>query len=421
MKNMSVKAACWVAIGNFLPQLLQAQSTADSIHSLQSVLDQLYEDMLPLCSRLIGVGRGIAGFAATWYIAARVWRHIANAEPVDFYPLFRPFVIGFAVMVFPSVIAMINGVMKPTVTATAAMITDSDKAIAVLLKQKEDAIKKTAAWQMYVGDNGSGDRDKWYKYTHPDDKTGDNEGWIESVGNDIKFSMSKASYNFRNSIKEWMSEILKVLYEAAALCINTMRTFNLLVLAILGPLVFGLSVFDGFQHTLTVWLARYINVFLWLPVANIFGSIIAKIQENMLKLDISQVQSAGDTFFSSTDTAYLVFMLIGIVGYFTVPSIANYIVHAGGGNSLVYKISSLFAGGSSSVIHAGASAGSMSANAFGGASARMGEGMANVGQSAGYFQEGYSGSNEGSGMAAEAGRQAGKTGAYLYDKLKGNS
>src|ERR1700712_425154 len=93
-------------------------------------------------------------------------------------------------------------------------------------------------------------------------------------------------------------EVLQVVYEAAALCINTIRTFYLIVLAILGPLVFGLSVFDGFQHTLTTWLAKYINVFLWLPVANIFGSIIGKVQENMLKIDMSQLQASGTTFFT---------------------------------------------------------------------------------------------------------------------------
>ena len=38
--------------------------------------------------------------------------------------------IGFAIIIFPSVIAMINGVMQPTVTATSAMVTDADKAIA---------------------------------------------------------------------------------------------------------------------------------------------------------------------------------------------------------------------------------------------------------------------------------------------------
>src|SRR5678815_3934711 len=121
--------------------------------------------MLPLCSSLIGVGRGIAGFAATWYIASRVWGHISRAEPVDFYPLFRPFVIGFSVLIFPSVIGLLNGVLQPAVSATTQMVTNSDQAIAVLLKQKEDATKKTTIWQMYVGETGSGDRDKWYAYT----------------------------------------------------------------------------------------------------------------------------------------------------------------------------------------------------------------------------------------------------------------
>lgn len=339
----------------FIPGFLKAQTLSNKISALHTVLDQLYKDMMPLCSQLIGVGRGIAGFAATWYIASRIWRHIANAEPVDFYPLFRPFVLGFAVIIFPSVIAMINGVMQPTVTGTAGMVKDSDKAIAILLQKKEDAIKQTDAWKMYVGATGSGDRDLWYKYTHPDDPTGAKQGILGSIGNDIKFAMAKASYNFRNTIKEWMSEVLQVIYQAAALCINTIRTFYMIVLAILGPLVFGIAVFDGFQHTLTVWIARYINIFLWLPVANIFGGILGKIQENMLKLDLQQIASNGDTFFSATDSAYLIFMIIGIIGYFTVPGIANYIVHAGGGNALLYKVSNMMSTSTRSIVAGGSS------------------------------------------------------------------
>jgi conjugative transposon TraJ protein len=334
--------------GILLPKNLLAQGVGGEIQSLQSVLDGLYDEMLPLCSQLIDVGRGIAGFAAMWYIASRIWRHIANAEPVDFYPLLRPFVIGFAILIFPSVLALMNSIMKPTVTGTASMVYGSNSSIAQLLKKKEEAIQKTPYWQMYVGVDGNGDKEKWYRYSHPD---GTEEGFFDGIGNDIKFAMAKASYNFRNSIKQWMSEILHILYEAAGLCINTIRTFYLIVLAILGPLVFGLSVFDGLQHTLSIWIARYINVFLWLPVANIFGSIIGKIQENMLKVDIAQVQKYGDTFFSSTDTAYLIFMVIGIVGYFTVPSIANYIVHAGGGNVLLFKASNLFTGGAQSAVN----------------------------------------------------------------------
>lgn len=398
------KAAWLAAVGLILPFISHAQGIADEMKGLHGVLEQLYDEMMPLCSQLIGVGQGLAGFAAMWYIASRVWGHLSRAEPIDFYPLFRPFVIGFCVLFFPTVVlGVINGVMKPTVTATAAMVEGSDKAIAVLLQKKEEAIKKTDVWQMYVGESGSGDRDKWYKYTHDNEDPSD-EGFFESIGNDIKFAMSKASYNFRNSVKEWMSEVLRVLFEAASLCIDTLRTFQLIVLAILGPLVFGIAVFDGFQHTLTVWIARYINIFLWLPVANIFGSIIGKIQEKMLELDISQVQDYGDTFFSRTDMAYLVFMIIGIIGYFTVPSVANYIVHAGGGGALGHKVTSLFGSSSRTVINTASAGAGMAVDAMGSAANRMSQSMASSGSSNPYFGDSSSGNS-----------------GYMNDKLKGNS
>lgn len=398
------KAAMFAAMGLLLPLMSQAQSgggIAGEIGGLQKVLEQLYNQMLPMCSQLIGVGRGIAGFAATWYIASRIWRHLANAEPIDFYPLFRPFVLGFCIVIFPSVIGMINGVMQPTVTGTAAMVSNSDKAVADLLRQKEAAMKNTETWKMYVGDNNEGDKDRWYKYTH-DGADPDDQGMFESIGNDIRFAMDKAAYNFSNSVKRWMSEVLQVLFQAAALCINTLRTFQLIVLAILGPLVFGIAVFDGFQHTLTAWIARYMNVFLWLPVANIFGAIIGQIQEQMLQLDLSQIQQSGDTYFSPADVGYLIFMLIGIVGYFTVPSVANSIVHAGGMGSMLQKVTSITS------ISAGSAAG------------RAGDTAGAIGNMGGYVNQGMQGA-DGSGLSGMIGKTVGKTGAYMQDKLSGNS
>jgi len=384
-----------------LPHMVFAGRIAESLTGMQPVLDNVYSQMLPLCASLIGAARGIAGFAALWYIASRVWKQIAQAEPIDFYPLLRPFTLGMAILLFPSVIALMNGVMQPVVGATAAMVTDSNNAIAELLKQKEDAVKQTSAYQMYVGADGEGDQDRWYKYTHPDDPDHSNEGVFEGIGNDVKFWMDKQSYNFRNSIKQWLSEVLEVVYAASSLCINTIRTFFLIVLAIIGPLVFGFSVFDGFQHSLHQWLARYINIFLWLPVANIFGSIIGKVQENMLKLDIAQIQSAGDTFFSSTDTAYLIFLLIGIVGYFSVPTVANYVVHAHGQNNLLTKVNSILAGSSSVALST-----MVQGAEFGAAmGSRAHNGYVNLVNAPSDFREGYS----------VAGNR------HQKDKLSGNS
>lgn len=342
MKTKKIRIQILVVLALFLfPLCGMARDLSEEVKGLQSVLDKVYDEMIPLCKDLMSVAMGIAGFGALWYIASRVWGNIARAESVDFYPLLRPFALGLAIMFFPAVLGVMNGVLKPTVLGTNAMVKDSDKAIKALLLQKEMELKKTDKWKALVGEDGSGDRKEWYKYTHPDDKTGSKESWYEAIGNNIMFWADKQDYKMRQGFKKFLSEVLQLGYYAASLCINTIRTFFLIVLAILGPLVFGFAVFDGLQHTLSVWIARYINTYLWLPIANIFGAILGKIQQNMIKLDISEAQQTGDTFFSSEDTAYLIFMIIGIFGYFHVPNVANAIIHAGGNNSLLTKINSM--------------------------------------------------------------------------------
>ncbi len=391
-----------VVIGVLCPFLAQAQGYAGDIKGLQAVLDQLYGEMIGLSSSLIGVSRGLAGFGALFYIAYRVWRHIAAAEPVDFYPLLRPFVLGFCIIFFPSVLAMINGVLKPVVSGTAGLAQGSQLAIEKLLEQKQKVLEQSSFWQMYVGPGGEGDRDAWYRYTHPGEDPED-EGTFEAFGNDVKFAMARTYYNFSNSVKQWMAQVLEILFQAAALCINTLRTFQLIVLAILGPLVFGLAVFDGFQRTLSAWLARYINVFLWLPVANIFGAIIGRVQQKMIEIDISQIRQTGHTFFSSQDAAYLVFLIIGIVGYFTVPSVAGFIIQAGGGGALGQKMTSLFSG---------------TAGAFG---ARSALAAGAVLSAPGDVADGYSGRQTGAGLSGAAGRVAGYGAAYMGSKIAGGT
>ncbi|MBX3253319.1 MAG: conjugative transposon protein TraJ [Chitinophagaceae bacterium] len=376
-----------------LPNKGLAQGFPSEIRGLHQVLNNLYTEMLPMCSSLIAVGRGIAGFAALFYIGARVWRHIANAEPVDFFPLFRPFVLGFCILIFPQVIAIMNGILSPTVIGTSQLVDNTNASLQRLMAQREKERQQSPFYKMYGINEGSGNRDIWMQYTHPD-KVG-NEGVFGSLGYDVEFAVSKAYYNLKSWFKDLLSFLLQVLYESAALCINTIRTFKLLIFAILGPLVFGLAVFDGFQHTLSVYLARYINVYLWLPIANILGALLGKIQEGMIKLDISQVEQNGDSFFSSSDIGYIVFLIIGIASYFTIPSIANMIVNAGGGGALTSRVTKVFFGGAGSAastsLAVGAAGAGMVADAFGDVNARMNQSMSDAGTNSRYFEDKVSG------------------------------
>jgi conjugative transposon TraJ protein len=315
MKTTLKRAAILAVLATLLPYCSMAQGVASDLHSLQGVLSNLYAQMMPMCSGLINVSRGIAGFAALFYIGSRIWKHQAAAEPIDIYPLLRPFAIGFCILVFPLVLTLINGILQPTVDATDAMVNNTNQAIQKLTSGQ------TTGTDSGVG-SGNADPDKYYQYAHPDN-SGGGDG---SNSNPIADAFS--GWGLKNMVRRWIAELLNILFEAAALCLDTIRTFKLIVLAILGPLCFGLSVFDGFQHTLKQWLARYVNVFMWLPVANIFGAIIAKIQ--VMMIISAQTGNLQGNEFGNTNTAYLIFLLIGILGYACVPGIANYIMNVGG-------------------------------------------------------------------------------------------
>lgn len=327
-----------LGMGLLFPQVLLANELALYIEDFNEVIASVSQTIGNDTAVLQFAAKSIAGIGAIFYIGNRVWKHIAEAEAVDFYPLFRPFVLGILIVNFSWVTGAIELILSPVMLATEKLRITSQEGINQLIEAKKKAMKEGKFWNMYVGNSGNGDRDLWYEYSNPG---AGEEGWMESIGNGIQFAMEKASFHMQLNIKTWMSEILQVLYQATGLGINVIRLFYLVVLGILGPISFGLAVFEGFQHTLVQWIARYINVFLWLPVANIFGYIINQVQQRMLEIDLSQIESGGRTFFSSTDTAFLIFMVVAILGYSTVPSVANYIIYAGGKDSLLHKSSNV--------------------------------------------------------------------------------
>ena len=55
---------------------------------------QRYDETMPLSEDMAGVAKGIAGLGALFYVAYRVWQSLARAEPIDVFPMLRPFAIG---------------------------------------------------------------------------------------------------------------------------------------------------------------------------------------------------------------------------------------------------------------------------------------------------------------------------------------
>jgi conjugative transposon TraJ protein len=287
--------------------------------NLHQVLANLYQDMIPICGDMIGIAKGLAGLGALFYVAYRVWQALSRAEPIDVFPLLRPFAIGLCIMFFPTlVLGTINAVMSPVVKGTNGILENQTLDLQAYQQQKdqleyEARVREGKAWLV---------DDEAYDQKMKDLGVLDTPEIITMWGERLWYD-----------IKAWFREIVRdffeLLFNASALVIDTIRTFFLVVLAILGPIAFAFSIYDGFQATLTQWLARYISVYLWLPISDIFSSVLARIQVLMIQQDIALLQDP--TYIpDGSNGVYIVFLIIGIIGYFTIPTVAGWIIQSGG-------------------------------------------------------------------------------------------
>lgn len=298
--------------------------------NLHEVLRSLYDEMIPLSADMAAVAKGVAGLGALFYVALKVWQALSRAEPIDMYPLLRPFALGICIMFFPTIVlGTINAVLSPVVTGTHNMLEGQVLDLQALQQQKDlldyEAMLRNPETAYLVSNE---------EY----DKKLDELGWsLSDLATMSGMYLERQAYRFEKTAKELFRNLLEVLFQAAALVIDTIRTFFLIVLSILGPLAFAISVWDGFQSTLTQWLTRYISVYLWLPVADLFSSMLAKIQSLIIEKDIQML--SDPTYIPDTsNTVYIIFMLIGIVGYFTIPTVTGWVIEAGGATNFTRNI-----------------------------------------------------------------------------------
>lgn len=324
---------------------------AVNFDNLHQILQNLYAEMMPLCSQMTGISKGLAGLGALFYVSYRVWQALARAEPVDVFPLLRPFALGLCIMFFPTlVLGTLNSILSPVVKGTHAILESQTFDMNEYRAQKDrleiEAMRRNPE-TAYLVDKEAFDNRL--------DELGALDA-LEACG----LYVDRAMYNMKKGVHDFFRELLELMFNAAALVIDTLRTFFLVVLSILGPVSFAISCWDGFHASLTQWFVRYIGIYLWLPVSDLFSSVLARIQVLMLQRDIEQLSDASFVP-DSSNGVYITFLIIGIIGYFTIPTVAGWIIQAGGGAGNYGKNVNQTAAKAGSIVGgiAGAAAGNM--------------------------------------------------------------
>lgn len=292
----------------------------------EALLLNLKNDMMPLCGQLMIVAKALAALGCLIAIAMTSIRAMADNEPFNPWAYLRPVSLGFCIMFFDTlVIGGLDGILQPLARATSTIAETQEVDYFTKSDELEDAKSRLAPNPAVV-----------YHLTKNEQSAGqavgvENEGELtEKDYAEIARKDLAADIEYKKTwVTSVLESILQVFSYAAKMIINIVGTFFLIILAILGPLAFAASCFPPLENSFSNWLSHYITTSLWLPIANLLTAVMSRANYMLCENQLEGLSTSGTV----NTLLILAMMVVGIFGYFSVPSLANWIVQAGGSGS----------------------------------------------------------------------------------------
>ncbi len=281
--------------------------------------DTLVDSGIDHARILVDLARAIGGIAAFFYISKRIYEQLIADNPVSILPLLRPFTLVLVITFWGPFVNLLLVPTKGLTELSETVYTDKKDIVKEKLEEKQQAILATDLPLFY--ENEEKEAALWDKGVN----------LLLTTYNIISGRAIQNQVNFY--LMDATRQLFESLFEVLVYLIAFLRTVFCVLLVIFGPLVFALSIFDGFQDNYLQWIARFVNVNLYLPIALLILSIVQEILVYVLDLEISLINTMliyqPRMFFVSN----LIVPVCGIVGMAMVPKIASWIISASGTRS----------------------------------------------------------------------------------------
>lgn len=295
--------------------LLQVITTKD----FYSFTDALIRGGIDNSQILVNMARAIGGIAAFLYISKRIYEQLIADNPISLLPLLRPFALVLVITFWSPFVHLLMVPTKGLTKLSEAVYADKKHIVAARLEEKQTAI--------FYADLPSFQENQEKEATL----------WDKGI------NMLLTSYNIVTGralqhqinfyFMDIMRQLLESFFEVVVYLIAFLRTVFCVLLIIFGPLVFAVSIFDGFQENYLQWIARFINVNLYLPIALLILSLVQEVLIYVLEAEIAAIKATLIYQPSMYYVSNLVVPFCGIVGLMMVPKIASWIISASGTGS----------------------------------------------------------------------------------------
>lgn len=284
-----------------------------SVTSISESLNEVFDKMMDSADLLIGLSTVIAGIGCIIYLASVLLPLIERSERIEIYPLLKPIFVALVIVNFTTLtkagseistgLGNAIGKMVPTQDVNSYFSTFMDKVDEMTGRSNSDTPDASPTSEVSDGSEPT-------KQTEKEEDGFWRWLWMQGV------------YGLLIPALAWLAMMLGQLIYLGLMLFSK---FYLVILAIVGPLSFGLSQFKMFAGSASQWLARFLSVCLWPGLASLVRAIINEI--------VMAIANNLQPTFSAVIVSILL-LLFSATLYLQVPTLASFIIQSGGvGNS----------------------------------------------------------------------------------------
>jgi hypothetical protein len=160
---------------------------------------------------------------------------------------------------------------------------------------------------------------------------GEGMGFWEKLWESIKMGATmifSVPITCSSGLLSWVISLLVKIVQYILLAVSSVF---LIILGLVGPFSFALALMPGFTGNIRTWLARYIQISFWIPLASMVDMVNFKMRDAML-----------DFFWTSTDvwkfaapTHLIILDVVTLICLLAVPSMSSWVISGSGGGGVM--------------------------------------------------------------------------------------
>lgn len=306
----------------------------------------VYNSIIAETGATVAVAQALGACLAIIYIGTHLWKFWASGKQIDIYALLKPIAIALCLTTYTTIfIPALDTITFPLEYITEELrLSDTERAEKKRM-QVEEKRKELESQESAQQDKNESELKFW------DIITGAIDTFVQFVKNWAVTGLT------------WLGLfIFQIIASLVIYCLKAFVICTKAILYLIGPIVLALEILPAFSGVLKKFVLRYINICLYVPVANIIAFFMSNVLIEcyyapileMSTLDFAITTATGGTYGCATNyntiMAGTFVSIIGIILYCCVPKISNWIIGTGdtgiaGEAGNVVKTAALFAAG----------------------------------------------------------------------------